>query len=175
MSNLKQQVEWALENDQQVLQIISNMILFAKSIQPASVACYIRELFQEYAKLLRYDLKPIEELGPHVHQVFPMHLDSYPNTCRNAIDPCDFMGLEKFHNVYVRKNVGVAGTDTGRCHETRKPTRRRRLNLPIVVPIALFLAYLVRLFGRSLHMGPPPSRGWRSCYAQGRDASKGAE
>lgn len=84
MTDLAEKLEYALEHDDEMKKIASNMYDFSQeNLDFNSVACYMKNLFEEYAKLQDYTLKPLPELTNNNIQV------RYPH------DPLDIVGGNK--------------------------------------------------------------------------------
>ena len=67
LSDLDQQLLWAIEHDAEAKMITDYLQIFARSLHFDAVACYFEAVFTEYASLLNYKLEPsVEKLGPFV-------------------------------------------------------------------------------------------------------------
>ena len=81
MVDLAEKLEYAFHHDDQMRSIASNMYRFSQeNLDFDSVACYMKNLFEEYAKLLDYTPKPLSKLTSKNIQV------RYPH------DPLDILG-----------------------------------------------------------------------------------
>jgi hypothetical protein len=84
MTDLAEKLEYAIGHDDEMKKIASNMYDFSQgNLGFEPVACYMKNLFEEYAKLLDYTPKPLLELTSKNIQI------RYPH------DPLDIVGGNK--------------------------------------------------------------------------------
>jgi len=123
LSDLTSQIAWALDHQEEAQQMVRNMQKYSRSIYQAPVSEYLRHLFVEYSKLLRWDVAPLRELQKDriVRPLYPKpkpnthNLHGFSHTCSNPIYACD-EDAAKGPNIYTLSNsiLGTPGQSTAK-------------------------------------------------------------
>ena len=101
MTDLTEHLEYAFKHDDEMKKIASNMYEFSQgNLNFESVACYMKNLFEEYAKLLDYTPKPLSVLTVKNIQV------RYPH------DPLDIVGNKVCTYPIFLKRKEILGQST---------------------------------------------------------------